>query len=108
MKTKEEIIDHLLTVGYTEQAMDKIMGYLIGSGIKKEDEIFQYKKGLHQWETFWEWLNTDQNSFNAVDFVDSLIDDVETASITNDCTLLSRKLDFLYDLRDELIKDENL
>lgn len=44
MKTKEEIVNHLYNVGYTEQAMHKIVGFLIGSGIKEEDEVITLKK----------------------------------------------------------------
>ena len=45
MKTKEEIVKHLYNVGYTDQAMHKIVGFLIGSGIKEEDEVMTLKKG---------------------------------------------------------------
>lgn len=107
MKTKEQIIDHLLTVGYTEQATDKIMGFLIGSGVKEAEEVIKYRKGLHDWEEFWKWFNSNENTFKAVDLVDSLIDDVTIASVIGDCCLLSKKLNFLYDLREELLKDES-
>lgn len=107
MKTKEEIINHLLKVGYTEQATDKIMGYLIGSGLKEEQEVLTYKKGLHDWDNFWNWLNSDTETVKSIELVDSLIDDVMTASITNDCTLLTNKLDFLYAIRKELLEDED-
>ena len=106
MKTKEEIVNHLYNVGYTEQAMHKIVGFLIGSGIKEEDEVITLKKGSNDWHSFWEWYNSEDVDLKSVDFVDSLIDDVMIAGITTNSCLLKQKLNFLYGLREELLKDE--
>lgn len=106
MKTKEEIVNHLYNVGYTEQAMHKIVGFLIGSGIKEEDEVITLKKGSNGWHSFWAWYNSEDVDLKSVDFVDSLIDDVMIAGITNNSCLLKQKLNFLYGLREELLKDE--
>lgn len=108
MKTKEEIVKHLYNVGYTDQAMHKIVGFLIGSGIKEEDEVITLKKGSNDWQSFWSWYNKEDEDLKSVDFVDSLIDDVMTASIIiEDDSLLNQKLNFLYELRTELLRDEN-
>lgn len=108
MKTKEEIAKHLYNVGYTDQAMHKIVGFLIGSGIKEEDEVMTLKKGSNGWHSFWTWYNKEEEDLKYVDFVDSLIDDVMTASIImEDDSLQKQKLNFLYELRAELLRDEN-
>ena len=60
MKTKEEILDHLKTEGYGDYAQAKILGYLIGAGIKEEPEKIILKKGMGEWTHFWSWLNEEE------------------------------------------------
>lgn len=57
MKSKETILAHLKETGYTDNAICKILGYLIGAGIKEENEKVLVKKGEAEWSYFWCWLN---------------------------------------------------
>lgn len=107
MKTKEEIIKHLHDVGYTEHATSKIMGFLIGSGLKDKDELIKAKKGLNDFEHFWKWVkceNNDENIDENVKMLLSIITDVLTIGAIRfhkmsdlECEMLERKLEFLRD-----------
>lgn len=63
MKTKEQILEHLSNVGYAPNALCKILGFLIGAGLKEESEKVCVKTtGLsHSWEDFWLWYNSNKN-----------------------------------------------
>lgn len=60
MKTKEQILEHLKNVGYGEYAQGKILGYLIGAGIKEEAEKISLLNGIGEWAHFWSWLNAEE------------------------------------------------
>lgn len=55
MKTKKEIQIHLIKNGYSSEAITKIMGFLIGKGIKKVDESVITRTGKSTFEDFYEW-----------------------------------------------------
>lgn len=52
MKTKEQVLQHLMEVGYTKKAINRIMGFLIGKDLKTIDEHMTYKKGEESFEYF--------------------------------------------------------
>lgn len=56
MKTKEEILVHLIENGYTKEAVTKIMGFLIGAGIKENDEHIFVRMGENTWGVFYSWV----------------------------------------------------
>lgn len=60
MRDKETILKHLKQTGYTDNAICKILGYLIGAGIKSEEEKVLVLKGDAEWSYFWIWLNSDE------------------------------------------------
>lgn len=60
MKTKEEVLKHLMEVGYGENASTKIMGFLIGQGLKTPEEEITYKKGKRTFEDFYNWFNSKE------------------------------------------------
>lgn len=111
MKTKEEIIEHLQKVGYTEHTISKITGWMIGAGLKEPNEIITYKKGLNEFDLFWAWLNDESDESEdelteEEELVASLLlDVVENAKYSN-VTMTIRKIAFLTDLFNELQKDE--
>lgn len=108
MKTKEEIIEHLKTVGYTQHSISKITGWMIGAGLKEPSEIIQYKKGLNDFDYFWAWVNDELDEFSEEEeLVASLITDVIENANCSDVTMTMRKLSFLTDLLIELQKDED-
>ena len=61
MKTKQEIIEHLLTTGYTDDARTKIMGYLIGMELKGTAEVFTVLRGVATFDDFHKWFNDIPN-----------------------------------------------
>lgn len=61
MKTREQVVEHLLTHAYTDNAVAKIMGFLIGVGIKGNDEIFKVQIGSLPFDNFIEWFNGDDD-----------------------------------------------
>ena len=56
MKTKEQVLEHLKKTGYTRKSIIKIMGFLIGKGIKGVDEKMVYMRGEHDFEHFLQWF----------------------------------------------------
>ena len=56
MKTKEQVLEHLKKTGYTRKSIIKIMGFLIGKGIKRVDEKMVYMRGEHDFEHFLQWF----------------------------------------------------
>lgn len=57
MKTKEEVIQHLVECeGYTTDARTKISGFLIGNGMKEPKEGLLIKKGVLDWQDFYDWF----------------------------------------------------
>ena len=57
MKTKEEVLKHLLETGYTMKAINRIFGFLVGLGVINYDEDVNIKHGEHKWEDFMSWWN---------------------------------------------------
>lgn len=57
MKTKEQVLQHLMEVGYTKKAINRIMGFLIGKDLKTIDEQITYKKGENDFEDFMFWFD---------------------------------------------------
>lgn len=55
MKTKEQILKHLVEVGYTDKAIAQICAYLIGAGVKKRAEVLKIRKGYAVFDDFLEW-----------------------------------------------------
>lgn len=55
-RTKEEIVKHALTTGYSKLAVAKISGFLIGIGMKDASEIINWKIGDKQWCDFYHWF----------------------------------------------------
>lgn len=60
MKTREQVLKHLMEVGYTKGAIGKIMGFLIGKDLKAIDEQITYKKGEESFEYFMNWFNSEE------------------------------------------------
>lgn len=59
MKTKEQVLKHLMEVGYTKKAINRIMGFLIGRDLKTMDEVIEYKTGENNFEYFMNWFNSE-------------------------------------------------
>lgn len=62
MKTKEQVLKHLMEVGYTKKAINRIMGFLIGKDLKTIDEQITYKKGEESFEYFMNWFGCNREN----------------------------------------------
>lgn len=60
MKTKEKILEHLETVGYTRISVQKITGFLLGQNIVEKGEIVSFKDGKRIFDDFYEWFNEEE------------------------------------------------
>lgn len=63
MKTKEQVLEHLKKTGYTRKSIIKIMGFLIGKGIKGVDEKMVYMRGEHDFMYFLKWFERDDDLY---------------------------------------------
>ena len=66
MKTKEEILEHLLKNGYDDTAILKICGWMFGMKLKAVDETIQVKRGCNNFKDFISWYETDYLKFDDV------------------------------------------
>lgn len=62
MKTKEQVLEHLMEVGYTKKAINRIMGFLIGKDLKTMDEVIEYKTGENNFEYFMNWFGCNREN----------------------------------------------
>lgn len=75
MRTKEEVVKHLSENGYTVKALNRILGFLVGVGVKEFDEELLVKHGINHWEDFYEWWknevvdNEDDIFYNLLDYL---------------------------------------
>lgn len=128
MKTKDEVFTHLFENGYSEQAIDKIVGFMIGKDLKGVDEMVKYKKGTLSFDDFWNWFHDikkdeelkGEEEFKTLELnycpmcvVESLIEDVlrnifiysYSPTLT---TRYERQLEFLKDIREVFdVEDED-
>jgi len=89
MKSKEAILEHLRSVPYSNLAINKILGFLIGKGIKDEDEriVVQHDSCSGcEWSDFWSWFNDEYDGECVL------------------CTLLSDLSDKINETKDEELK----
>jgi hypothetical protein len=57
MKTREEVLNHLLENGYTKNAINHILGFMVARELKTVDEKVKYLKGEGSFEDFFMWYN---------------------------------------------------
>lgn len=105
MKTTAEVKDYLLINGFTELARIKIMGFAIGSGLKKNDEEWCVKVGSGTWDEFYNWFIT-----NETDALQQLISEViekrDKTTSANEKTIRETQLSLLLSLLEEYTADE--
>lgn len=63
-KKKQEIFEILENVGFTENAIIKIAGFLIGAGIKKPNEKVLIKVGNKDFDVFYALYCQLDNKYN--------------------------------------------
>ena len=60
MKNKNEILKHLVTVGYTRISIQKIAGFLLRQNIVEKGELVSFKSGERIFDDFYEWFNKEE------------------------------------------------
>lgn len=65
MKSKRKVFEHLGEVAYTKNAVNRIMGFLLGCGIGEKGEIVEYKKPedgeiLCNFDDFYAWFENEE------------------------------------------------
>lgn len=55
MKTRSEVMNHLLENGYTKKAINKICGFMVARKLKTLDEEVKILKGDKTFEDFYRW-----------------------------------------------------
>ena len=111
MRTKEEVLEHLKKVAYSHEAMERLMGFLVGAGLKTNDEKLYVVYGASTFEDFLSWYNNDEEmACNGYDCVlCSIINDIskrlENATDDDEAAYYAEQLAFLLDAFD-LIDDE--
>jgi hypothetical protein len=59
MRTKEEVLEHLKTNGYSPKALNKIHGFLLGNGMLKYADLFDAKRGYGSYSNFMQWWENE-------------------------------------------------
>lgn len=73
-RTKEELLKHAESTGYTKSAILKITGFLIGIGMKDESETMLWTIGVHEWSHFYAWFNGSELRPRSV--FDTIMEDI--------------------------------
>lgn len=115
MKTREEICEHLLTTGYTENARTKIMGFLIGKDLKAPEEVFTVLRGIGTFEDFHKWFFDMPNDVNyeeeEMEAIVSILNDVvarrDTAHSLEEYEYYQGQLEWLIYLLDVEVEFED-
>ena len=102
MKTREEVLKHLLENGYSEEGIGRILGFMVARELKPLDEKVKYKKGDRSFEDFYKWYydcdvpkNDDGNEeFEFDDDVCYCPDCVRTSLIEDVCEMLLEEIKF--------------
>ena len=58
MKTKEQVLNHLLENGYNKKAISKITGFMVAKELKALDEVVKILKGDKTFEDFFKWYHS--------------------------------------------------
>lgn len=101
MKTREEVLKHLLENGYSEEGIGRILGFMVARELKTLDEKVKYKKGDMSFEDFYKWYydcdvlkNDDDKEFELDDDVCYCPDCVRTSLIEDVCEMLLEEIKF--------------
>lgn len=108
MKTKEQVLAHLKSVGYKKSEISKIMGFLIGNGTKTAKELVHYSVGDGTFDDFLNWYQSEEveeNTCPICKMFKSLFEAMDIATEHDDLEVLDR-LDNLMNLMiDTFIED---
>ena len=78
MRTREEVLEHLMKVAYSKEAMPRLMGFLVGAGLKTNEEQFKVVYGASTFEDFLNWYNNEDVCDGCDCILCSIINDIAT------------------------------
>lgn len=81
MKSKRKVFEHLGEVAYTKNAANRIMGFLLGSGIVEKGEVVEFKnpdidESRSNFDDFYAWFENEEEELT---IFGSLIEDLSDA-----------------------------
>ena len=81
MKSKRKVFEHLGEVAYTKNAVNRIMGFLLGCGIVEKGEIVEFKNPEDgeircNFDNFYSWFENEEDELAVFG---SLIEDLSDA-----------------------------
>jgi hypothetical protein len=106
MKTKEEVKKHLAEKGYTINAMNRIVGFLLGHGMTTIEEELDIKHGEHKWEDFLTWWSSEDKLVVVGDLFCYLAEQYVFAGSKEEMRI-KRFIEFLVDEYGEVDNDED-
>lgn len=105
MKTIDEVKQYLRTTGFTGIARAKIMGFVIGCGLKENEEEWCVRVGTGTWNEFYNWFITDDTDA-LQQLISEVIEKRDNATSTNERTIRETQLGLLLSLLEEYTEDE--
>ena len=107
MKTKEQVFAHLKSCGYKKSEISKIMGFLIGAGVKDEAEVFAHKIGDGTFEDFYVWFTSEQEEAECplCGLIGYLFDELEIVEDEEKAGRLCEYISFLVEAFDLEIEE---
>ena len=99
MKTREEVEKHLKSTGYSKNAVNRILAFLVGTGVKEFDEQMIVKYGDGTWAEFYEWWKNENDCEDCVfcDLMDYLCKQHNKSTDEDEKEEISRYIEFLID-----------
>lgn len=99
MKTREEVEKHLKSTGYSKNAVNRILAFLVGAGTKEFDEQMIVKYGDGTWAEFYEWWNNEDDCEDCVfcDLMNYLCEQHNKSAKEEEKEQIRRYVEFLID-----------
>jgi hypothetical protein len=99
MKKREEVEKHLKSTGYSKHAVNRILAFLVGAGVKEFDEQMIVKYGDGTWEDFYEWWNNEDECNDCVfcNLMNYLCKQHNKSTNEDEKEKISRYIEFLID-----------
>lgn len=99
MKTRLEVEKHLKSTSYSKNAVNRILAFLVGAGVKDFDEKMLVIYGDGTWADFYEWWNNEDKCDDCVfyDLMNYLCERHNKSTNEEEKEKISRYVEFLVD-----------
>ena len=111
MKSKRKVFEHLGEVAYTKNAVNRIMGFLLGCGIVEKGEIVEFKnpdddEPRCNFDDFYAWFENEEEELAIFgSLIEDLSDAQQEALAENDMETFKRVTDQLILLLEDYGND---